>query len=59
MACMYNGLWGKAQQLMHEASQQLTNPVLKKSAWLILAELAVQRGQEAEAVAYWKKISLS
>ena len=59
MACMYNGLWGKAQQLMLEAAQQLNHSGLQKAAWLTLAELAVQRGQEAEAVVYWKQIALS
>jgi HemY protein len=56
-ACVHNGLWGKAQQLMLEASQQLTHSELKKSAWRTLAELAQQRGQEAEAIEYWKKIA--
>ena len=58
MTCMHSGLWGKAQQLMLEASQQLTNPKLQKEAWRTLAELALQHGQESQAVIYWKKIAL-
>ncbi len=58
MTCMHNGLWGKAQQLMLEASGQLTHPKLKKEAWRTLAELALQHGQETQAVTYWKKIAL-
>jgi len=59
MTCMHNGLWGKAQQLMVEAAQQLKHPDLKKAAWRTLAELALQRGQQDEAASYWKKIALT
>ena len=58
MACMHNGLWGKAQQLMQEASRNLIKPSMKKQAWLALAQLATQRGDEAEALSIWKKIAL-
>jgi HemY protein len=58
MVCMHNGLWGKANQLMLEASAQLSHTGLKKSALLTLAELALQRGQEQEAHVYWKRAAL-
>ena len=58
MVCMHNGLWGKAQQLMQEASINLSKPSMKKQALLTLAELALQRGDENEANALWKKIAL-
>jgi HemY protein len=59
LVCMYNGLWGKAQQLMLEASQTLKKTTLKKAAWMSLAELALQREDEASAITYWKKIALT
>ena len=58
MVCMHNGLWGKAQQLMQEASNNLIKPSMKKQAWLALGQLATQRGDEAEALLIWKKIAL-
>lgn len=57
MVCMYNGLWGKAQQMMHEASLRLSTPSLQKSALLTLADLAELRSEEGVAIGYWKKIA--
>jgi HemY protein len=40
-------LWGKAQQLLSHAVLSLKDAVLKRKAWLALAALAEQRGDEA------------
>ena len=55
MACLKRQLWGKAQQLLTQAAQQLADTGLRASAWRHLAELAEQRGDEAAAAAAWKK----
>jgi len=59
MACMRRQLWGKAQQLFTQATQQLTDPSLRCSAWRHLAELAEQRGDAEAAATAWKKAVLS
>ena len=53
MACLKRQLWGKAQQLLSHAVITLQDPALKRKAWLALAALAEQRGDEvAEQKAY-------
>jgi HemY protein len=47
MACLKRQLWGKAQQLLSHAVLSLQDAVLKRKAWLALAALAEQRGDEA------------
>jgi HemY protein len=47
MACLKRQLWGKAQQLLSHAVITLEDVVLKRKAWLALAALAEQRGDEA------------
>ncbi len=59
MACWKRQLWGKAQQLLTQAAQHLSDPSLRASAWRRLAELAEQRGDEAAAAAAWKKAAQS
>jgi HemY protein len=49
VACLKRQLWGKAQQLLSHAVLSLQDAVLKRKAWLALAGLAEQRGEE-EAV---------
>ena len=46
MACLKRQLWGKAQQLLSHAVLSLQDGVLKRKAWLSLAVLAEQRGEE-------------
>ena len=58
MACLRRQLWGKAQQLFSQASQQLTDGGLRCSAWRHLAELAEQRGDTEAAAAAWKRAVL-
>lgn len=55
MACLKHQLWGKAQQLLTQATQQLTDASLRASAWRHLAELAEQRGDDSAATSAWKK----
>lgn len=55
MACMERQLWGKAQQLLMQASASLRDPGLLASAWCALAELAEQRGDTTGAAQAWKR----
>ncbi len=55
MACLHRQLWGKAQQLLAASAAHLGDDNLKRSAWRNLAFLAEQRGDEAAALAAWKK----
>ena len=59
MACRKRQLWGKAQQLLTQASLQLGDAGLRASAWRTLAELAEARGDDAAAAEAWKKAALS
>ncbi len=55
MACMHRHLWGKAQQLLTQAAQGLTDPGLQRQAWRALATLAEDRGDAAAALNAWKQ----
>jgi HemY protein len=55
MACMRRQLWGKAQQLLGQASLTLQDPVLHRNAWRAVAELAEQRADEEAAARAWKR----
>jgi len=57
MACYRRQLWGKAQQLLSQSAAHLNDAQLRRSAYQILASLAEERGDEAAAVAAWKKAS--
>ncbi|WP_439113920.1 heme biosynthesis HemY N-terminal domain-containing protein [Hydrogenophaga sp.] len=54
-ACMQRQLWGKAAQLLGQASHSLQEPTLLRRTWCALAELALERGDEAAAQTAWKK----
>lgn len=55
VACLQSQLWGKAQQLLGQAVQQLGDAPLRVRAWRHLAALAEQRGDAAAATAAWKQ----
>ncbi len=55
MACMKRQLWGKAQQLMGQASMGLHDSRLHRNAWRAVAQLAEQRGDETSAAQAWKR----
>jgi len=57
-ACMQRQLWGKAAQLLGQASQTLRDPALLRRTWCSLARLAEERGDEAAAQAAWKRAAL-
>lgn len=57
-ACMHMRLWGKAAQLLGQASHSLQEPTLLRRCWCALAILAQERGDEAAAHAAWKKAAL-
>ena len=54
-ACMQRQLWGKAAQLLGQASHSLQEPPLLRRTWCALAELAQERGDTATAQSAWKK----
>ena len=54
MLCLRHSLWGKASQLLEQAAPRLHSAELKRSAWRALAELAEQKGDQAQALACWK-----
>jgi HemY protein len=58
MACLQRQLWGKSQQLLTLAAQQLADSSLRSSAWRHLAELAERRGDASGAAEAWKKAAL-
>lgn len=54
-ACMRRQLWGKAAQLLGQASHNLKDAVLLRRAWCSLAVLAEERSDAVSALAAWKK----
>ena len=54
MLCLRHSLWGKASQLLEQAAPRLQSVELKRSAWRALAEMAEQKGDQAQALACWK-----
>lgn len=59
MLYLRHALWGKAQSLLGQAARNLESPVLRRKAWMALAELAEQRQDPQEAAAAWKQAALS
>lgn len=57
-ACMRRQLWGKAAQLLGQASHSLTEPALLRRTWSAVAQLAEERGDEAAALGAWKMAAL-
>jgi len=57
-AFMQRGLWGKAAQLLGQASQSLADAVLLRRAWRSLARLAEERGDPVAAQLAWQRAAL-
>lgn len=57
-ACMHYQLWGKASQLLLQASHSLRDQTLLRRCWCALATLAEERGDEPAANEAWKKAAL-
>ena len=57
-ACMQRHLWGKASQLLTQASHGLRDAALLRRTWRSLARLAEERGDEVAAQAAWKQAAL-
>ena len=57
-ACMRRQLWGKAAQLLGQASHSLRDTLLLRRAWCSLALLAEERGDAPGALEAWKKAAL-
>jgi HemY protein len=60
-ACVFmrHSLWGKAQQALERCAPRLSDARLRRRAWVRLAELAEQRGDNAAAALHWKKAAQS
>jgi len=54
MACMKRELWGKAQQLLTLATDDLKDEALQRAAWRALALMAENRGDAATAAKAWR-----
>lgn len=57
-ACLRRQLWGKAAQMLGQASHSLRDPDLLRRTWRGLAHLAQERGDEDAAQAAWRKAAL-
>jgi HemY protein len=57
-AFLQRRLWGKAAQMLVQASHSLQEPALLRRTWRSLAELAQERGDSAAAQSAWKKAAL-
>lgn len=57
-ACMQRQLWGKAAQLLGQASTGLSDRELLRRTWCSLARLAEERGDDNAAQAAWKRAAL-
>ena len=55
MACLKLQLWGKARQLLTQATQGLQDATLHRNAWRALAALAEQRDDPAAAAQAYKR----
>ena len=55
MACLHRQLWGKAQQLLTQAAQGLSDRTLHRRAWRALATLAESRGEAQVAADCWRR----
>ncbi len=55
MVCWHHALWGKAQQMLEQAAQQLKNPDMQRQVWRTLAHLAEQKEETARAQLCWKR----
>jgi len=55
LALLQRQLWGKAGQMLQQASRSLQDAGLRRRAWCALAQLAEQRGDEAAAQQAWKQ----
>ena len=54
-ACMQRGLWGKAAQALQLALPGLQSPDMRRRAWLSLAQLAQDRGDQEAALHAWRQ----
>jgi HemY protein len=57
-AFLQHQLWGKAAQLLVQASHSLKDPVLLRRTWVALARLAEEREDPVSADQAWKKAAL-
>ena len=55
LVCWHHALWGKAQQMLEQASPQLNNADMQRQAWRTLAQLAEQKEDAARAQVCWKR----
>jgi HemY protein len=58
VVCQQRGLWGKAQQMMTLATQDLSDPALLRDAWCVTAALAERQSDTATALHAWKQAAM-
>ncbi len=59
VTCMRLQLWGKAHQLLQQSLVRLQDVSLRRDAWRLLAELALEQGDEQAATDAWKRAAQS
>jgi HemY protein len=57
-AYLQRQLWGKAHQLLSQASQSLQDPAMLRRVWCGLAQLARERGDAVAEQTAWKTAAL-
>ena len=55
MVCWQHALWGKAQQMLEPAADQLAHPEMQRQAWRTLALLAEHKEETARAQFCWRR----
>lgn len=55
MVCWQHALWGKAQQMLEPAVDQLAHPEMQRQAWRTLAFLAEHKEETARAQFCWRR----
>lgn len=59
VACLRHQLWGKARHWLDTAAPALHDEALRAHAWLLLAQLAEDRGDAEAAAQAWKQAALA
>ncbi len=55
VTCMRLQLWGKARQLLQQSLVRLQDADLRRDAWRLLADLALEQGDEQAATHAWRQ----
>jgi HemY protein len=55
VTCMRLQLWGKARQLLQQSLVRLQDAGLRRDAWRLLADLALEQGDDQTATDAWRQ----